>query len=125
VKQRKDERKQKRTDRTRRKTERKNRRRMQREAREEEEESSKEEDDKDDEDEGVHPYDWLDSLSEEEAHREPEDPDLGEPRRHQAEEESPRSCWGWLTLRGHWDLDPRRRQGHHRHPLSLAWPRRW
>jgi hypothetical protein len=66
VKQRKDERKQKRTDRTRRKAERENHRRMQREAREEEEESSEEEDDKDDEDEGVHPYDWLDSLSEEE-----------------------------------------------------------
>jgi hypothetical protein len=38
---------------------------MQRDAREEEEESSEEEDDKDD-DVGVHPYDWLDSLSKEE-----------------------------------------------------------
>jgi hypothetical protein len=38
---------------------------MQREAGEEEE-SSEEEDDKDDDDEGVHPHDWLDSLSKEE-----------------------------------------------------------
>jgi hypothetical protein len=36
---------------------------MQREAREEEEESSEEEDNEDDDTEGVHPYDWLDSMA--------------------------------------------------------------
>jgi hypothetical protein len=37
---------------------------MQQEAKEEEE-SSKEEGDEDGDNEGVHPYDWLDSLAEE------------------------------------------------------------
>jgi hypothetical protein len=52
----------KKADRANRKEEREKCQRMQWEAREEEE-SSEEEDDEVDDDEGVHPYDWLDSLA--------------------------------------------------------------
>jgi hypothetical protein len=65
VKRKKKEGKKKRAEKARRKEEREKRQKLQRQAREEEE-SSIGEDDDDDDDEGDHPYDWLDSMAEEE-----------------------------------------------------------